>query len=66
MTDFVENVGLHSQGFNDQQIAQIDAAKDDALHVMATIKAIWPRITRLVPVLTMIAEVVDQHQKESK
>ena len=66
MGDFVENIGLHEQGFNDAQIAQMDAAKDDFAHVTATLKAIWPRLTRLLPVITMMAEVIDQHQKESK
>ena len=66
MGDLVEDIGLHSQGFNDAQIAQIDAAKEDALHVIATIQDIMPRINRLVPVAVMIATVLNQHQQETK
>ena len=63
MGDFVEDIGLHSQGFNDAQIAQLDGIKDDLVHLMATLKLEWPRLTRVVPVLTMAATVIAQHQK---
>jgi len=66
MGDFIENFGLRDQGFTDDEIAQIDGAKDDLSHVIATIQEIWPRLTRLVPVATMVIERIAQHQKESK
>ena len=64
MADFMETIGLHGEGFSDAQIAQIDAVKDDALHVIATIQVLMPRINRLIPVARMVAEVLAQHQKE--
>lgn len=65
MGDFIENIGLRDQGFNDQQIAQIDGIKDDLMHLMATLKLELPRLNRVIPVLTMATQVIAQHQKES-
>jgi len=66
MSDFLEQIGLHNEGFNDEEIAQIDAAKEDLSHVVATIKLIWPRINRLMPVIAMVALRVSQHQKQQQ
>ena len=64
MPDWMEELGLHHFGFTDDEIAKIDAAKDDALHVVATLNAIWPRLTRLVPVANLIAaRIAAQQQK---
>jgi hypothetical protein len=64
MSDIIEGLGLHFEGFSDQQIAQIDGIKDDLMHLMATLKLEMPRLNRVIPVLTMAAEVIAQHQKE--
>ena len=63
MSTWVEEMGLHAEGFTDNEIAEIDAAKDDAYHVAATIQAIWPRLTRLLPVAVMIISRLDSNQK---
>ena len=63
MSTWVEEMGLHAEGFTDEEIAQIDAAKDDAYHTAATIQAIWPRLTRLLPVAVMILSRLDSNQK---
>lgn len=65
MSDWMEAMALSHEGFTDAEVAQIDAAKDDLNHVVATIEAIWPRLTRLIPVATMIAARIAQHQKET-
>ena len=48
MPDFIESVGLHSQGFNDEQIAEIDAVKDDVAHVISMLQAIFPHIEKVL------------------
>lgn len=63
MSTWVEEMGLHAEGFNDQQIAEIDGIKDDVLHIIATIQAIWPRITRVLPVARMVAEQLAANQR---
>lgn len=63
MSTWIEEMGLHAEGFTDEEIAQIDGIKDDALHIIATIQAIWPRITRVLPVARMIAERLDANQR---
>ncbi len=74
MGTWVEEMGLHSEGFTDEQIAEIDAVKGDALHLWATIqqeiphfqklvKDEWPRIQRLAPVIRMALEVINTNQR---
>lgn len=63
MSTWMEEMGLHAEGFNDTQIAQIDAVRDDVFHVIATIQAIWPRLTRIMPVAVMVAEQLAANQK---
>jgi hypothetical protein len=57
---FIETMGLHAEGFTDDQIAQIEGVKDDLLHVVATYQAVKPRIDRIVPVIRMVLEVINQ------
>lgn len=78
MTDFLEGMGLHMEGFTDEQIAQIDAIRPDieelsgALQtqlpdlerLFGVLNAQLPRINRIVPVLHMAITVSNQHQKE--
>ncbi len=66
MADWLESFALHHYGFTDEEIAKIDAAKEDLLHVVATIQVIWPRIERLLPVARLVAERVAQQQRESQ
>ncbi len=66
MSTWIEEMGLHAEGFTDEQIAQIDAAKDDFLHIWATYQAIRPRINRVAPVVRMILEVLDINQKRGQ
>lgn len=54
--DFMLGMGLHAAGFDDQQIAQIEAAIPDLLHIVATFNAIRPRINRVAPVIQMVLE----------
>ncbi len=61
----MEEMGLHAEGFTDEEIAQIDAAKDDFLHIWATYQAIKPRIDKVTPVIRMILETLDRNQKAS-
>ncbi len=63
MGTWVEDMGLHAEGFTNEEIAEIDAAKDDILHIIATVRAIWPRLTRVLPVLQMVAERVAANQR---
>lgn len=63
MSTWIEEVGLHAEGFTDEEIAQIDAVKDDALHIWATYQAVKPRIDRITPVIRMILERLDANQK---
>ncbi len=63
MSTWIEEYGLHMEGFNDGQIAQIDAAKDDFVHIWATYQAVKPRIDRVAPVILMVLEVLDKNQK---
>ena len=35
MTDFIESIGLHAEGFSDEQIAQINAELPDAQALIA-------------------------------
>ncbi len=63
MTTWIEEMGLHAEGFTDEEIAEIDAVRDDAYHVAATILAIWSRLTRLAPVVVKILARLDANQK---
>ncbi len=76
MGDWIENIGLRTEGFSDDQIAQIDAAKPDLLHIIADFQAIWPhiapfisplvpRITKLLPVARMVLEVLNKTKETS-
>ena len=65
MTDFIESMGLHSEGFTDAQIDQINAAVPDAQALIAALKTELPRINRLLPVIQMVFTVFEQHQKET-
>ena len=64
MTDFIESIGLHAEGFSDEQIAQINAELPDAQALIALDKANLPKITRLITVLQMAVAVFEQHQKD--
>ena len=64
MTDFLESIGLHAEGFTDQQIAQLDAIKPDIEFLANLVKTEMPRINRIVPVIAMAIAVYAQHQKE--
>lgn len=66
MSTWIEEMGLHAEGFSDEQIAQIDAVRDDLFHVVATIKAIWPRLTRIAPVAVMVLQQLDLNQKRTQ
>ena len=57
---FIEDMGLHAEGFNDEQIAQIEAIKPDLLHLVATYQAVKPRIDRIIPVVRMVLEVINK------
>jgi hypothetical protein len=46
---FIENMGLRIEGFSDEQIAQIEAAKPELLHIIADIQVIWPRVQVVLP-----------------
>lgn len=56
----MEEFGLRMEGFNDQQIAEIEAIKPDLLHLVATYQQVKPRIDRIVPVLRMVLEVINR------
>ena len=58
----LEEFGLHMEGFNDEQIAQIEAIKPDLLHLIATYQAVKPRIDRIVPIVRMVLEVINRKQ----
>lgn len=60
---FMESMGLHAEGFTDEEIARIDAIKDDLAHLLGVIKAEMPRINKVVPVIKMAADVVAAKQK---
>ncbi len=63
MSTWVEEMGLHAEGFTDEQIAQIDSIKEDCLHIWATYQAIKPRLDHVAPVIRMVLEVLVATQK---
>jgi hypothetical protein len=48
MTGWIERNALLFEGFNDQQIAQLEAALPDAEHLLGVLEANLSRIERLV------------------
>jgi len=56
---FIELTGLRMEGFSEAQIAQIEAIKEDLLHLVATYQQVKPRIDRVIPVLRMMLEVAN-------
>lgn len=56
----LEEFGLHMEGFDDDQIAKIEAIKPDLLHLVATYQAVKPRIDRIIPVIRMVLEVINR------
>ena len=65
MSDWMESMGLHAEGFTDEQIAQIDAAKPKFAYVMNLLKENMTVITEVIGVANMIAAQIAQHQKET-
>ena len=65
MSDWMESMGLHAEGFTDAQIAQIDAAKPKFAYVMNLLKENMTVITEVIGVANMIASQIAQHQKET-
>lgn len=65
MSDFIESMGLHAEGFTDAQIAQIDAAKPKFAYVLNLLKDNMTVITEVIGVANMIAAQIAQHQKET-
>ena len=55
MSTFIEEMGLHAEGFSDSQIAEIDGIKEDLLHIWATYQSVKPRIDKVVPVIRMVS-----------
>ena len=65
MSDWMESMGLHAEGFTDAQIAQIDAAKPKFAYVLNLLKDNMTVITEVIGVANMIAAQIAQHQKET-
>ena len=65
MTDFLESIGLHSEGFTDDQIAQIDAAKPKFAYLLNLVMQNRTVINEVIAVANMIAAQIAQHQKET-
>ena len=65
MSDWMESMGLHAEGFTDEQIAQIDAAKPKFAYVLNLLKENMTVITEVIGVANMIAAQIAQHQKET-
>ena len=65
MTDFIESIGLHAEGFTDDQIAQIDAAKPKFAYLLNLIMQNRTVINEVIVVANMIAAQIEQHQKET-
>lgn len=65
MSDWMESMGLHAEGFTDEQIAQIDAAKPKFAYVLNLLKENMTVITEVIGVANMIASQIAQHQKET-
>ena len=63
MSTWIEEMGLHSEGFTDSEIAEIDAIKEDLVHIIATVQAVWPRLTRVLPIARMVAARVAANQR---
>jgi prefoldin subunit 5 len=68
MTDFVTNMGLHMEGFTDEQIAQINEAIPYAQALvtrinanMALLNTLMADIQKIMPTVQMALTVV--HQK---
>ena len=65
MTDFLESIGLHSEGFTDDQIAQIDAAKPKFAYLLNLAMQNRTVFNEVIVVANMIAAQIEQHQKET-
>ncbi len=63
MTTWMEEMGLRAEGFNDAEIAEIDGARDDLMHIWATYLALKPRLDRVGPVILMVLQRLDANQK---
>ncbi len=63
MSTWVEEMGLHAEGFTDEQIAEIDGIKDDLVHIWATYQAVAPRLKRVGPTIQMILDTLNRNQK---
>jgi hypothetical protein len=62
---FLETTGLRMVGFTSEQIAQIDAIIPDVARLAAVLKSEMPRINRIVPVVKMAMDVINEYKKET-
>jgi len=65
MADWFEAMGLHHFGFNDEQIAQIDAAVPKAQYVLNLVQNNHTVINELFTVAKMIVDQIAQYQKDN-
>ena len=64
MSDWFEDAALHTYGFTDDQISQINAALPILQRVLAVVAKEEPDVAKLIPIATMAIGVVLQHQKD--
>jgi len=64
MSTWVENMALHAEGLDDDDIAALDACKDDLMHLAATVEAVWPRVNHVVPILSKLIVKAIAYQKQ--
>lgn len=60
MTGWIAHEVLSDLGFDDDQVAELNQAKVDLLHVAATIEALQPRFARLAKTFKMILQVANK------
>ncbi len=66
MPDFMEEMGLHHFGFDDNQIAQIDAAIPKAAFVLDWVKQHKTVLLQLIDTAEMAAAQIAKFQKEQQ
>ena len=66
MTGLLEDIVLRTAGLNDADIAELNTVQDDIDHIIATIRAIWPRIQRAGPVVLRLTQKVAEFENHLK
>jgi hypothetical protein len=64
MTGFIEDNLLRMEGLSDKDISDLNSVMPDIQALDVAFQAQWPRIARVIPIVTRIVNIVLQKQKE--